>query len=285
MRSPTVVTSIGELREVLDARRCAGHSVGFVPTMGYLHAGHASLVKASVAACDVNVVSIFVNPLQFAPNEDLSRYPRDLDRDLDLCGRSGADLVFVPTDEEMYPSEVLTVVSVSSISSRFEGTNRPTHFSGVATVVTKLFSMVGSCTAFFGEKDFQQLAIVKKLVADLSMPVAVVGCPTIREPDGLAMSSRNVYLSETERAAASVLSRALRRGVDLIRSSQTVTSVVESAMAQVVAAESLCELDYAAVVDSTSLETFETIPENPRLLIAARFSKARLIDNMGVNDA
>ncbi|HEV7761798.1 MAG TPA: pantoate--beta-alanine ligase, partial [Acidimicrobiales bacterium] len=191
---PAEVTRIADLRTVLDAERAAGRRVGFVPTMGYLHEGHASLMARARADDDVVVASIFVNPLQFGPSEDLAAYPRDLDRDLALAARYGVDVVFVPAVEEMYPEPVVTTVSVAGLSQAWEGASRPTHFSGVATVVAKLFSIVGSCRAYFGEKDFQQLAVIRRMVRDLSMPVDVVGCPTVRELDGLAMSSRNSYL-------------------------------------------------------------------------------------------
>ncbi len=211
-----VVTTIAALRARLDAIRAAGGTVGFVPTMGYLHEGHASLVAASAVRCDTTVVSIFVNPLQFAPEEDLAAYPRDLDRDLALARAAGADLVFHPSVDEMYPTPIRTTVSVAGPSEGFEGASRPTHFAGVATVVTKLFGIVGACHAYFGEKDYQQLAVVRRLADDLSLPVEVVGCPISREPDGLARSSRNVYLTEAERAAAPVLHRALQAGRDAV---------------------------------------------------------------------
>ncbi|MEZ5229518.1 MAG: pantoate--beta-alanine ligase [Acidimicrobiales bacterium] len=197
------IATIDELRARLDAARSEGRSVGFVPTMGYLHDGHASLMRAARPQSDLVVSSIFVNPLQFAANEDLSAYPRDLERDTELASEAGVDLLFTPTVEEMYPfGPVLTSVSVGGLSQLWEGASRPTHFAGVATVVTKLFSIVGACRAFPGEKDFQQLAVIRRTVADLSIPVDVIGCPIVREPDGLAMSSRNVYLDPEHRAAA-----------------------------------------------------------------------------------
>ena len=198
----TTIATIAELRSHLDAARAAGRRVGFVPTMGYLHDGHASLMRAARAECDVVVTSIFVNPLQFGPSEDLDAYPRDLTGDTALAEANGVDVVFAPSTAEMYPEAILTTVSVREVSATLEGRTRPTHFDGVATVVAKLFSIVGPCSAYFGEKDFQQLAVVRRLVADLSIPVEVVGCPTVREPDGLAMSSRNAYLTPEERAAA-----------------------------------------------------------------------------------
>jgi pantoate--beta-alanine ligase len=187
----TVVT-IAELRALLDEARAAGRTVGFVPTMGYLHDGHASLMRAARGETDVVVASVFVNPLQFGAGEDLDAYPRDLDRDTSLAADAGVDLTFVPPVDEMYPRPVLTTVSVAEVSAPLEGERRPTHFAGVATVVAKLFAIVGPCRAYFGAKDFQQVAVVRRMAADLSMPVEVVACPTVRERDGLALSSRNV---------------------------------------------------------------------------------------------
>ena len=186
------VTTIAELRRHLDASRAVGRTVGLVPTMGYLHAGHESLMVRASAECDDVVATIFVNPLQFAPDEDLDAYPRDLEGDTALATRAGVDWLFVPSVEEMYPRPVATTVSVAGVSAAMEGASRPTHFDGVATVVAKLFNIVGPCHAYFGEKDFQQLAVIRRMVSDLSAPVVVVGCPTLREDDGLAKSSRNV---------------------------------------------------------------------------------------------
>ncbi len=279
----TVVDTIAELRARLDAVRSTGADVGFVPTMGYLHAGHLSLVESARAHHDHVVVSIFVNPLQFAAGEDLGAYPRDLDRDRELCDDAGVDLVFAPSVDEMYPSgPVATTVSVAGISESFEGATRPTHFAGVATVVAKLLNIVGPCSAYFGEKDFQQLAVVRRMVADLSVPVEVVGCPIVREPDGLAMSSRNVYLDETERAAAPTLQRALQTGRRLIDAGERDPDAVVAAMAAVVDAEPLAELDYVAVVDAATLEVPERLDGELRLLGAAQVGRPRLIDNVGV---
>jgi pantoate--beta-alanine ligase len=191
--------TIDGFRRALDAHRAAGATVGFVPTMGYLHDGHASLMREAARRDQVATASIFVNPLQFAATEDLSTYPRDLERDLALAEAAGVTEVFHPGVEEMYPRPVLTTVTVAEITRRFEGAARPEHFAGVATVVAKLFSIVGPCRSYFGEKDFQQLAVVRRMAADLSMPVEVVGCPIVREADGLAMSSRNVYLTPEQR--------------------------------------------------------------------------------------
>lgn len=281
-----VVKTVAELRRILDRHRIAGRSVGFVPTMGYLHDGHASLMRAAAAGNDIVVASIFVNPLQFAPDEDLESYPRDLDHDRSVAAANGVDVLFVPTAAEMYPNgTVLTQVSVSELSERWDGASRPTHFAGVATVVAKLFSIVGSCRAYFGEKDFQQLAIIRRMAEDLSMPVAVIGCPIVREDDGLAMSSRNVYLAPEDRAAAVVLRRALAAGERAIDSGETDPAAVADAMRSVVDAEPRARLDYVAVVDPATLETPPVIRSETRLLIAAYLGDTRLIDNCPVRSA
>jgi pantoate--beta-alanine ligase len=277
----TTVSTIAEVRAHLDRARADGCTVGFVPTMGYLHDGHASLLRTARAETDVVVLSIFVNPLQFAPDEDLDAYPRDLTGDTALAAAAGCDLVFAPSTREMYPEPVLTTVSVREVSAPLEGRTRPTHFDGVATVVTKLFSIIGPCRAYFGEKDFQQLAVVRRLVADLSLPVEVVGCATVREDDGLAMSSRNAYLSAAERAAAPVLHRALRAGLAAVEGLETDPAAVRAAMAAVIEAEPLARLDYAEVVDAATFQVPDPLAGEVRLLVAARFGGARLIDNVG----
>lgn len=277
-----VVTTIDELRGRLDTARAAGSTVGFVPTMGYLHDGHAELVRSARAACDVVVVSIFVNPLQFAPDEDLAAYPRDLDRDLRIVAAAGGDVVFHPDVDEMYPTSVATTVTVTGLSEGFEGASRPTHFAGVATVVTKLFAIVGACRAYFGEKDYQQLCVVRRLAADLSLPVEVVGVPVIREPDGLAMSSRNVYLTPVERAVAPTLYAALGAGRAAVLGGARDAAEVEAVMRGIVAAEELIDLDYAAVVDAATLEPVARLSGELRLLIAGRLGRPRLLDNIGV---
>jgi pantoate--beta-alanine ligase len=272
------ITTVAELRAALRGRG----SVGFVPTMGYLHEGHLSLVRRARSADDVVVASIFVNPLQFAAGEDLDTYPRDLDRDTALAAGAGVDLLFVPDLAEMYPRPVLTAVSVDELAGVLEGATRPGHFSGVATVVTKLFSIVGPCRAYFGEKDFQQLQIVRRMVSDLSLPVEVVGCPIVRETDGLAMSSRNVYLTPEERRAAPVLRRALTAGDYMVALGEPSPAAIAGAMAQVVTDEPLAELDYAACVEPSTLRPPDRIVPGMelRLLAAARFGRPRLIDNI-----
>ena len=273
--------TIAAFREALDTERHAGRAVGLVPTMGYLHDGHRSLMDAAVVANGVAALTIFVNPLQFAPTEDLSTYPRDLQRDLAMARSAGIDHVFTPDVAEMYPEAIATTVSVAGVSSALEGASRPTHFDGVATVVAKLFAIAGPCRAYFGEKDFQQLAVVRKMTSDLSLPVAVVGCPTVRESDGLAMSSRNVYLNDAERAAAPVLHRALRAGREAIEQGVRDAAAVRAVMAEVIAAEPLARLDYAEVVDAATFVVPAPLAGTLRLLVAVRFAKARLIDNIG----
>jgi pantoate--beta-alanine ligase len=277
----TTLTTIAALRDRLDAARAAGQRVGFVPTMGYLHDGHASLMDAARADSDVVVTSIFVNPLQFGPSEDLDAYPRDLSRDTALAERHGVDILFVPATAEMYPTAIRTTVSVAGVSEPLEGRSRPTHFAGVATVVAKLFAIVGPCRAYFGEKDFQQLAVIRQMVHDLSIPVEVVGCPTVREPDGLAMSSRNAYLTPAERAAAPVVHRALEAGRALVEAGERDPAAVRAAMAAVVEAEPLADLDYAEVVDARTFDVPDRLAGGLRLLAAVRFGSARLIDNVG----
>jgi pantoate--beta-alanine ligase len=274
-----VVGSIDQARSILDAHRCGGGTVGLVPTMGYLHAGHGSLIEASARDNDLTMVTIYVNPLQFAPDEDLDQYPRDLERDLEICTEAGAQLVLTPSDEEMYPSPVLTEVSVANISAPLEGRSRPTHFNGVATVVAKLFALTGSCRAYFGEKDFQQLAIVRAMATDLSFPVEVIGCPIVREADGVAMSSRNSYLSSEQRKAARVLRQALQAAGDLVDAGETDPSVVRSVMVEALDAEPLATLDYAEVIDPLTFNSPAVIDEPVRLVISADLGPARLLDN------
>jgi len=271
-------------RRLLDHARARGRTVGLVPTMGALHAGHLWLMERARAECDVVVVSIFVNPLQFGDPEDIAHYPRTIERDLAACADAGVDVVFAPKVTEMYPTwpaAVPTTVSVSGVSEGWEGASRPGHFDGVATVVTKLFSIAGPARAYFGEKDYQQLAVVRRLVTDLSLPIEVVGCTTVREADGLALSSRNVRLGSDEREAAVVLSRALAAGRAAMSRGVTHGAAVRQIMRDVVATEPLVELDYAAVVGPEDLIECEHIddPAAVRLLIAADVGPVRLIDN------
>ena len=280
-----LVERVSELRDAVEAVRAQGGSVGLVPTMGYLHEGHQSLVTCSAAENDLTVVSIFVNPLQFAEGEDYGTYPRDLERDRKMCAAAGAGLVFAPSADEMYPQTPVTSVTVKGLNAVLEGRVRPTHFDGVATVVAKLFAMLGPGRAYFGEKDYQQLAIIRRLTTDLSLPVEVVGCPTFRESDGLAMSSRNVYLTAEERPAATVLWRSLQAGRDAVVQGSRSSDEVEAVMAAVLAAEPKASPDYAAVVDAATLDRPDVLDGELRLLVAARVGRARLIDNLGVDCA
>lgn len=279
-----VVGTVAGFTAALEAARARGATVGLVPTMGALHAGHRSLVARAAAECDHVAVTIFVNPLQFGDPDDIDRYPRTLPDDLELCRSVGAATVLAPSVAEMYPdwpAPVATTVSVRGVGDRWEGASRPGHFDGVATVVAKLFAMAGACRAYFGEKDFQQLAVVRRMATDLSLPVEIVGCATVREPDGLALSSRNVRLSEAERRAAVVLSRALAAGQAALADGTRSASQLSVVMRGVVATEPLVDLSYAVAVDAATLvePTADLEPATTRLLIAARVGPVRLIDN------
>ena len=271
--APVVTGTFAGLSARLDEERRAGRQVGMVLTMGALHDGHASLIRRAAAECDVVAVSVFVNPTQFADPSDLTNYPRTLDADVALASAAGAAVVFAPPVAEVYPdwpTPPATTVSVRELVDRWEGASRPGHFDGVATVVTKLLSAAGRCRTYFGEKDFQQLAVVRRVVRDLSLAAEVVGCPTVREPDGLALSSRNVRLSPDERSAAVSLSRALVAGAEALAAGAD-RAGVEAAMADRVAAEPLVHLDYAVLVDAEDLEPADTTSSRPlRLLIAAQ---------------
>ena len=282
MSAIEVVTTIADVRERHDSTRSWGGVIGLVPTMGYLHAGHASLMTAARNRCDLVTASLFVNPLQFGPSEDLSTYPRDFDRDVALAEAAGVDVLFAPSVEEMYPrGRPLTSVSVDHLDQRWEGAARPGHFAGVATVVAKLFAIAGPCRAYFGLKDYQQLQVVRRMAADLDLPVDVVGCPIVREPDGLALSSRNVYLDEAERKAARCLRGALEAAQSAVQTGARSADALDRVMADEVGTEPLAGLDYAAVVDAGTLERAPASlePGEYRLLIAARVGKPRLIDN------
>lgn len=271
-----VARSIDEMHAALEPERCSGKTIGFVPTMGALHEGHLSLVRAARDSCDVVVMSIFVNPSQFLPTEDLGNYPRTEDKDLELAEIEKVDVVFVPTEAEMYPPGSTTTVHVRGVTEHFEGTARPGHFDGVATVVAKLFGLVQPHVAFFGQKDAQQLAVVRRMVRDLALPVRIEGRPTVREPDGLAMSSRNVYLSPEERAAATVLSRALEAGARELKGGGS-PGDARRVMEELVTAEPLAELDHADVVDPDSFG--DPTGASRLLIIAAHLGRTRLIDN------
>jgi len=272
-----VITSVAEMRR---ARREMAGSVGLVPTMGALHEGHLSLVRHARAHDDTVVASIFVNPTQFSPGEDYARYPRDPDRDLALLRDLGTDLVFMPPAEDVYSDGFDTYVQVEKLTRRLEGAHRPGHFRGVATVVTKLFNVVQPHRAYFGQKDAQQLAVIRRLARDLDLPVEVVGLPTVREPDGLAMSSRNMYLSPKERQAAAVLYRSLEAAQELWRSGVRDAARIRGRMNEVLADEPLARIDYVSVADADTLEELETVDRPALASLAVRIGKTRLIDNV-----
>lgn len=275
------VETIGGLRELTDAARAAGGTVGLVPTMGFFHAGHRSLMEHARAECDLVVVTSFVNPTQFGPNEDLSAYPHDPEGDTALAAAAGVDVLFVPGGEEMYPDgPPRTTVHVAGLTEGLCGAARPTHFDGVTTVVTKLFSIVGPCRAYFGRKDFQQLAVVTRMAADLNLPVTVVGCPLVREADGLAMSSRNAYLTADERAAAPALHAALLAGADAVRAGERDAASVASVVRDRIAQEPRLAPEYVEVRTVAELVPVTSLTGPVVVAVAARLGRARLIDNV-----
>ncbi len=274
-----IVRSVAEAKELARAWRAAGLSVGLVPTMGYLHEGHESLMDAARAACDKVIVSVFVNPIQFGPDEDFDSYPRDLHRDVAICEAHGADAVFHPSVEDMYPAGFSTFVEVEGLTDALCGASRPGHFRGVCTVVSKLFNIVQPHRAFFGQKDAQQLAVIKRMVADLNMDVQVVGCPIVREADGLAKSSRNTYLDPQERQAALVLSRAIRAAEQAVCDGQHDAACVRAIIEGTIAAEPLACIDYVQVVDGLTMQPVKTIEDSVLVAIAVRIGTTRLIDN------
>ena len=260
-----------------------GVRIGLVPTMGALHDGHRSLIRAARLACDAVAVSIFVNPLQFGPLEDFDRYPRVLAKDLRLCEQEGTDAVFVPRAQDLYPPEFETAVSVQRLTRRFEGLSRPGHFGGVTTIVTKLLNIVRPEQAFFGQKDYQQAVVVERLVTDLNLETEIVVRPTVRESDRLALSSRNRFLSPEEREAATVLYRALSAGRDLIRAGERSVKKVEAAMTKLIWAEPLARLDYLSVAHPATLDEVRAVRGRVILLLAVWIGETRLIDNMVVS--
>lgn len=274
-----IIKTIHELRPIVKAWRKEGLSVGLVPTMGYLHDGHKSLIERAVKENDRVVVSDFVNPTQFGVNEDLASYPRDIARDAALCEKAGAALIFHPQPEEMYAPDNCTFVDMNRLTKGLCGKTRPTHFSGVCTVVSKLFNIVTPDRAYFGEKDAQQLAVIRRMVRDMNFDIAIVGCPIVREPDGLAMSSRNTYLSEEERGAALVLHRALSLGEEMMRAGERDTGKIRQAMVDMVEREPLAKIDYVEIVDSDTLEKVEWAATSVLAAMAVYIGKTRLIDN------
>ncbi len=274
-----LVKTIDEVRNAVKEWKKQGLSVGFVPTMGYLHEGHASLIDASVKGNDKTVVSVFVNPMQFAPNEDLASYPRDIERDSRLCEEHGADLIFNPEPSQMYDDMFCSYVDMDILTKELCGLSRPIHFRGVCTVVMKLFNIVAPDNAYFGQKDAQQLAIIKRMVKDLNMDLTVHGCPIIREDDGLAKSSRNTYLSVEERKAALVLSKSIALGKKMVEDGETDAVKITDAMKAYIETEPLARIDYVKIVDALTMQQVKTTEKPILCAIAVFIGKTRLIDN------
>ncbi len=275
-----ILTETKHLQNRLDDLRNSRMSIGLVPTMGYLHDGHLSLIRKARSENDAVVTTIFVNPLQFAETEDLDTYPTDIEKDTFLASEAGTDLLFTPTNEEMFCDDVLTTVSVQEISTVLEGASRPTHFSGVATIVAKLFNIVGVCSAYFGEKDWQQIQVIKRMAQDLSYRVEIKGCPIIREKDGLAMSSRNVYLTNEQRKQASHIPESLLKAHEKIKDGERQSSVIKGIISERLDRSSVIDIEYVELVNGENLSITDQIDEKTRVLVAVRIGAARLIDNM-----
>lgn len=275
-----IAKTVEEVRKYVNKWRKNGETVGLVPTMGYLHAGHQSLIKRSVEDNDRTVVSVFVNPIQFGPNEDLESYPRDMERDSLLCETTGADLIFNPDPSEMYKDGFVSFVDMNGLTNHLCGLSRPVHFRGVCTVCTKLFNIVGPDKAYFGQKDAQQLAVIKRMVKDLNMPLEIVGCPIVRESDGLAMSSRNTYMNVEERNAALILSKSIKLGKKLVENGERNAEVVISKMTELLESEPMADVEYVEVVDNLTMESIKEIDGEILVAIAVKINnKVRLIDN------
>lgn len=279
-----IAKTIQQVRDQVCAWKGAGQSIGLCPTMGYLHEGHASLMAASARLCDKTVASVFVNPIQFGPNEDLADYPRDFEHDRALLETEGVDLVFHPDADEMYAADFCTFVDIDVLSQTLCGKSRPIHFRGVCTVITKLLNIVGPNKIFFGQKDAQQLAIVRRMVRDLNFDVEVVGCPIVRESDGLAKSSRNTYLSVKERQAALILSRSVRLGQAMVAGGERRSEKLLAAMRGKLAGEPMAEVEYVEVVDGESMQPVDVFKPGDLVAMAVRIGTTRLIDNFTVGD-
>lgn len=278
-----VASAIPAARDWVWSMQRDGHRVGLVPTMGALHRGHLSLVEAAKNQCAKVAVTIFVNPTQFAPHEDLAAYPRPLEADLALCRTAGVDLVFTPTVADMYPDGAVTSIHVAKLTDGLCGPFRPGHFDGVATVVAKLFHILQADAAFFGEKDFQQLQVIRRMVADLDVPIEIVGCPTLREPDGLAMSSRNVYLNPQERIQAASISRALFSAVHQVKQGERDAGKITNNIRQELTAAGPATIEYVSAVDAETLVPVERFDRPARICVAVRIGRCRLIDNVAVD--
>ncbi|WP_085247849.1 pantoate--beta-alanine ligase [Gilliamella mensalis] len=274
-----VVTTIGQVREQVKAWRQAGYSIGLVPTMGYLHEGHQSLMTAAKKDNQKVIVTIFVNPIQFGPSEDLASYPRDLERDKIACEKMGVDLIFCPTASEMYDANFNSYVDVNGLTDALCGKRRPGHFKGVCTVVTKLFNITQPDRAYFGQKDAQQLAVIKRMVSDLNFDIEIIGCPIVREADGLAKSSRNSYLSECERSAAVCLYQAIECANAMIKQGEKSVTVITKAMHNLIVNQPLAKIDYIEFVDLASLTSVDRLEQDSLCALAVYIGKTRLIDN------
>lgn len=274
-----ILNKIDEVRALVKEWKARGLKVGFVPTMGYLHEGHESLIKRASEENDRVVVSVFVNPIQFGPKEDLANYPRDLGRDSLVCERAGAEIIFHPENEEMYFEDFSTFVDMNGLTAGLCGKSRPTHFRGVCTVVNKLFNIVAPDRAYFGEKDAQQLAVIKRMVRDLNIDIEIIGCPIVREKDGLAKSSRNTYLSIEERKAATILNKSLNIAKSKIQAGERNSEIIIREIQKVISSEKLAKIDYVEVVDSFSMEAVKEINKSVLVAIAVFIGKTRLIDN------
>ncbi len=277
--APRLVTTCKEVYNAVIAARANGRSIGLVPTMGALHEGHLSLVRASRAECDLTLVTIFVNPTQFGPQEDFSRYPRTLEKDLQGLGRCGVDVVFAPAKDEIYPAGFSTYVDPPKVAEPLEGSCRPGHFRGVATVVLKLFNIIPADVAYFGQKDYQQSLVIRRMAQDLNVRTDIRVCPIVREPDGLAMSSRNVYLNADERQQALAISRSLNLAADMVRQGELDAAVIKAKMRQVLADAGITRVDYVALAAPETLEEMSRIDVPAMALIAAHVGNTRLIDN------
>jgi len=274
-----ILTTVDKIREFIKDARTKGKSIGLVPTMGYFHEGHVSLMSRARQENDLVVVSLFVNPTQFGPGEDFQRYPRDLDRDARMAEEVGVDLLFCPSGEEMYPENYQTYVNVEKLSQGLCGASRPGHFRGVATVVLKLFNIVQPNRAYFGQKDYQQLKVIEQMVKDLNVPVEIVGMPIVRESDGVAMSSRNTYLSPEERRAARVLSKSLKYAQELLDNGVNDAGELSQRIEEFISKEPLAVIDYVAVVDPDTLEYLRIVENKALVALAVRIGTTRLIDN------
>ncbi len=276
-----VITSVSEMQHYSDKIRINGNKIAVVPTMGYLHEGHLSLIRLAKQHCDVVITTIFVNPAQFSPEEDFEKYPRDLNRDISMCTSAGCDVVFAPDVAAMYNHNFLTFVSVDNISNKLEGTFRPSHFKGVTTVVAKLFNITKPHVAVFGQKDAQQAAVIKKMVKDLNFDIQIIVAPTVREPDGLAISSRNIYLTNGERKDASVLYKSLKLAEEEINNGENSVEIIKTKMIDLILSKPNFIIDYISFNDADTLEELGTIAGTPVLVsLAARIGKVRLIDNL-----